>query len=155
MKAHLHYLRYVLRHKRHVFFACLRYGLIWAGFIHDLSKFHPAEWGPYVDYFYGGPHDSAAKQRVQARFDAAWNHHQKVNPHHWQFWVLLRDDGSTECLPMPDRYRKEMVADWRGASLAIRGSDQTPFWYARNKDRMQLHPDTRTWVERELGFGGN
>jgi hypothetical protein len=52
--------------------------------------------------------------------------------------------------PMPDVYRREMLADWRGAGLAL-GFPDTTGWYAKNKDKMILHPDTRAWIEQELG----
>jgi len=55
-------------------------------------------------------------------------------------------------LPMPDKARREMLADWRGAGRAITGKDNTPEWYRDNKDKMILHPDTREWIERALGI---
>jgi len=54
------------------------------------------------------------------------------------------------CLPMPDKYRREMLADWRGAGRAITGEDNTYDWYLENRDKILLHPDTRYWVEGEL-----
>ncbi|MEW6726891.1 MAG: DUF5662 family protein [Bacillota bacterium] len=53
-------------------------------------------------------------------------------------------------LPMPDRYRKEMLADWHGAGKA-QGKPDTKAWYLANKDKMLLHPETRDWVEAQLG----
>lgn len=55
-----------------------------------------------------------------------------------------------KALPMPDRYRREMVADWRGAGRAY-GNDDTRGWYLKNKSGIILHTETRVWVERELG----
>lgn len=163
MKAHWLYLKYVLRHKWYVFLWCCRYGIPFAGIVHDLSKFSPAEWSPYVDKFYGGPYPEAnygdmrnqlddmyTQPWVDRRFDEAWNHHQKANPHHWQYWVLLEDSGKVEPLDMPLRYRKEMLADWRGAGMAIKGIDETDKWYKANRDKMQLHPATRKWIEWKL-----
>ena len=165
MNAHWQYLKYVLRHKWYVFLWCCRYGIPLAGIVHDLSKFSPGEWFPYVDKFYGGPwverwhgdvrnqlDDKYTQPWVDARFDAAWNHHQKCNPHHWQYWVLREDDGGTKALTMPMRYRKEMLADWRGAGMAINGKDDTPNWYRKNRGNMLLHPDVQAWIEYELGF---
>lgn len=174
MKAHWQYLKYVLRHKWHVFLWCCHYHIPFAGLVHDLSKFHPREWFPYVGKFYGGdPERSYGGNRypekhygdarlvfddkwtqgwVDARFDEAWNHHQKRNPHHWQYWVLMEDSGKVTPLDVPLRYRKEMLADWRGASIAITGKDNTREWYKANRHKMQLHPDTRTWVEWQLGW---
>jgi hypothetical protein len=129
---------------------CLSYGIPWAGIVHDLSKFHPREWFAYVNFFYGGKRPD--ELLAQFYFDRAWNHHQKRNPHHWQYWLLYRDDGSIECLPMPDRYRREMLADWRGAGMAITGKDDTRNWYFKNHTKMQLHPSTRAWIEIQLGW---
>lgn len=168
MKAHWQYLKYVLRHKWYVFLWCCHYWIPLAGIVHDLSKFRPREWFPYVDKFYGGEWperhygdvraalgDKYTQPWVDARFDEAWNHHQKRNPHHWQYWVLREDSGATKALDMPMRYRKEMLADWRGAGMAIKGKDETPQWYMKSHDRMILHPDTRYWVEQQLGLIAN
>ena len=91
----------------------------------------------------------------KAAFDGAWNHHQKRNKHHWQRWLLTLDsartDGKLFPVPMPDRYRREMLADWRGAGRAY-GNPNTAEWYMKNRDQMQLHPQTREWVEAELGL---
>lgn len=52
--------------------------------------------------------------------------------------------------PMPDVFRREMLADWRGAGRAITGKDETQTWYLANKDKMKLHPETRAWIEMQL-----
>ncbi|MCI0351247.1 MAG: DUF5662 family protein [Acidobacteriales bacterium] len=90
-------------------------------------------------------------ESVAADFNKAWLLHQHRNPHHWQFWILQEDDGGYEKLPMPYRYRCEMLADWRGAGLAITGEDNTPEWYRKNRDNMRLHPCVRAWIEEQLG----
>lgn len=86
----------------------------------------------------------------QDAFDAAWNHHQKANAHHWQYWLLTMDSGETVPLKMPERFALEMVADWMGAGRAITGDgslQRTFAWYSSNKDKMILHPRTRELVE--------
>lgn len=107
MRQHWQYLKYVIRHKWFVFLACLQYGLIWRGIKHDWTKFLPSEWGPYVQYFYGPKVAHPTKKKlkdgefvpvmevpsdVQIAFDHAWNHHQKRNSHHWQYWLLHPDN---------------------------------------------------------------
>jgi hypothetical protein len=172
MKAHLRYLRYVVRHKWFVFLAGLALRVpLHQLILHDWTKFLPSEWFPYVANFYGGPHrpwsevtayekthhiDYArrtCKEGVQGAFDAAWNHHQKANPHHWQHWVLLKDDGSQIALAIPDRFLREMVADWIGAGRAMgKGKADAPAWYEKNRHKMTLHPATRARVECLLGL---
>src|SRR5436190_17785335 len=137
MRRHLAYLRYVLRHKWYVFLACARYGLWWRGIKHDWSKFLPCEWSAYVRSFYntdGSKKDWKARTEVEKdAFDAAWNHHQKVNDHHWQFWLLVTDSDEPRQRPllMPERCVKEMIADWVGAGKAITGKIEVCDWFAK------------------------
>lgn len=142
---HLRYLSYVLRHKWFVFIECCRLGIPWQGLIHDMSKFLPSEWFPYVEHFYG----DKKKDINGDKFDYAWFLHQKRNPHHWQWWILQVGEGETHILLMPDKYCKEMVADWRGAGKA-QGKPDTKAWYLGNKDKMLLHPDTRARIEARI-----
>ncbi|HML21819.1 MAG TPA: DUF5662 family protein [Aggregatilinea sp.] len=148
MKAHWQYLRYVLRHKFFVFQA--GYGLVPLVqlLLHDWTKFLPREWFPYTRTFYAK--DGSSQYKPDATFDTAWNHHEKANPHHWQYWVLIKDSGDEVLLPMPEKYRREMLADWKGAGRAL-GKPDTASWYEQNRYRIKLHPETRAWVERELG----
>jgi hypothetical protein len=143
------YLKYVIRHKWFVLRACRKTGTsLWRGLIHDLSKFRPSEWGPYVRTFYAP--DGSKQYKETEEFAVAWNLHQKRNKHHWQAWLLTWDRGETVALRMPDKYVREMVADWIGAGLAITGKVEVCQWYEKNKTKMILHPDTRTKVETLL-----
>lgn len=142
------YLRYIIRHKWFVFVECLKYGLIWRGFAHDMSKLLPSEFFPYCEFFYGKCSDH---WRVRADFDFAWLLHQNRNKHHWQFWILPEDDGGTKLIEMPRKYALEMIADWKGAGRAIHGAAADPLkWYLKNKDTIQLNIRTRALVEYEL-----
>ena len=171
IKPNLQYLRYVVLHKWFVFVACcdlaVKYReprLIWRGLIHDLSKFRPSEWFAYVDYFnrtfpsvssdevrlaWRLGFNPKTKEDVLEAFDKAWNHHQKRNNHHWQYWVLRNDSGSERALQMPTVCLLEMIADWRGAGKALSKPD-TKGWYLANKDKMRLHIETRRLVEGVL-----
>jgi hypothetical protein len=132
---------------------------LWILFWHDWDKFLPDEFIPYAAYFYGntarrGADGVYVRQAGESEaFDFAWLLHQKRNKHHWQWWMLPKDDGSTQIFPMSDLYRREMMADWRGAGRAhVKGwtPQSTVDWYELNKHKMQLHPMTRLWVEAEL-----
>ena len=170
---HRRYAWYVIRHKWFVFVECCKLGIPLAGIVHDLSKLHPAEWLPYARNFYDGKDGKGSRggyvsiyethgdfrnvmldsgryqEAIREDFDRAWLRHQHKNPHHWQHWVLREDSGATKLLEMPLRYRKEMLADWRGAGRAV-GKPDTPGWYARNREQIMLAPETRAWIEAHL-----
>lgn len=156
---YIKYFRYVFRHKWFVFLEACKMGIPWRGLLHDMSKFSPDEWIPYANFFYGKKiqrRDSTGYYKPtdtgDAAFDFAWLLHQKRNRHHWQWWILPEDDGGVKILPMSDVYRREMLADWRGAGRAQGYGDNTNAWYQKNKGHMQLHPETRAWIEAQLGI---
>lgn len=158
MSPHLRYGWYLARHKWFVFRSGLRTGApLWRLIVHDYTKMMPVEWFPYVENFYGkgkpgrearGSYSAASEENDS--FRRAWLHHQHRNPHHWQHWILAQDDGTVQCLPMPDHFVREMVADWMGAGRTITGKWETPEWYAANRRKMQLHEITRMDVEFHL-----
>lgn len=156
------YFKYLVRHKFWVTYYCFKDGLIWRGLTHDASKFKPSEWLPYSNFFYGPKGEEIRAKRKKAggyykpygtgdeAFDFAWLLHQKRNDHHWQWWILPKDDGSIKTMPMKEKALREMICDWRGAGRAQGYGDNTPSWYAANKQNMKLHPDTLEQVEQKL-----
>ena len=116
---------------------------------HDESKFSKEEYEAYDKYFYG----ENKSYEVCRAFDQAWLHHQKCNPHHWQYWVLINDDPDDETLtqlktlPMPLNFIFEMIADWWTFSWRNGNLFEIFTWYGNHKDRMMLHFDTRMIVE--------
>jgi hypothetical protein len=146
------YLDYLERHRRFVLEEAAQLCVSDRGVRHDLSKYEPDEFDAYAEYFYGiwRVENVPAPADVQERFDYAWMLHQKRNDHHWQYWLLREDDGAMKVLPMPELAMREMLADWRGASRAITGTDNTPTWYAKNAANMLLHPATKAWIEVHL-----
>jgi hypothetical protein len=155
MKAHWQHFQYFGRHKWYVFRAGLRLGVpVWRLILHDWTKLLPREWFPYTRFFYGDgiptTKTGGPPRQATPEFEKAWNHHQKRNDHHFQYWVRIGGDGSLLTLQMPAVCVKEMVADWYGAGLA-RGMPDTPEWYKANRDKMRLHPKTRYEVEMMLG----
>jgi len=157
MFKHLKYLRYVIRHKWFVFIECCKLGIPWRGLVHDLSKFRWSEWRPYVWSFNGPWKYDDRPLWLRDIFNKAWLLHQHRNPHHWQFWCLRCDTDGETVLQMPDCYMREMLADWRGANKAQGGDGKADSlkWYEKNRAKMVLHPDTRIWIEGQLGFVGD
>ena len=131
---------------------------VWIALTHDLSKFSLAEWTPYVNQFYNrdgtlkkGIRDDTGYYDPSAQpipFQLAWIHHQR-NKHHWQSWISIGDSGRLSATPIPEVYIREMIADWIGAGL-VEGKSNPIGWYAKNGDKMILHPETRKMLESLL-----
>lgn len=154
------YLRYITIHKWYVMIECFKRGLFLQGLLHDISKLRPDEFFPYLDSFYKKdlfPEKSMVykvktKETIKESFDLAWLKHIHRNPHHWQYWILQYDEEGIKCLEMPEKYVKEMVADWIGAGIAITGKRDVLGWYDKNKDNIKLNIATRMLVEYYLGL---
>ena len=165
LKCHFQYLWYVLKHKWFVFIEACKLGIPWLGIIHDWSKFGPSEWFPYVHFFHikkMNPRDESGYYKPvdtgNQKFDQAFlyhsrrnKHHAFNNCHHWENWVLAIENGGEKIFDIPIKYRKEMLADWRGAGKAQK-TKGVLYWYKENKDKIRLHSNTRLWIEREIGF---
>lgn len=154
MNKHLKYLSYVLRHKWYVLVECWKYGLYWQGISHDMSKFLPREWFPYVERFYGSNETVRDKTgyydpTINEEFAKAWFWHQKCNKHHWQYWIQPKDNGELKCMEIPFKYCLEMVCDWAGAGRA-QGFSEPVSWYRANKDKLILHENSRLLIENCL-----
>ena len=131
MKKHFLYFKYLVRHKWFVLVAGLKIGApLWRLLVHDLSKFLPSEWGPYVEYFYG---EDVEKNWLTID---AFNH--------WQYWILREDSGLTFPLWIEERYWKEMVADWAGAGRAITGKWDVCDWYLKNEHKILIEYGTKS-----------
>lgn len=157
------YFKYIVKHKWYVLVECIKRGRLWLGLTHDLSKFLPDEFIPYARYFYGSyptwdevkhimPWYTNTKEEIENKFNIAWLKHIHRNKHHWQHWVLINDssDPQISALRIPNKYRTEMICDWRGAGKAINGIDDTLSWYLKNKDKQIMHIVTRRLVDFEI-----
>ena len=98
---------------------CFKKGLILKGLVHDLSKFLPDEFFPYMFWFYGkyGIKMKSAPLEINGckvkgydkykkcleQFDQAWLKHIHRNKHHYQFWYLRYDDGTEKYLEIPNK----------------------------------------------------
>lgn len=153
MMRYIVYMKYIIRHKWYVLKAGMMYfpslHLLYRLLVHDLSKLSPCEYIAYAKCFYKP--DGSKQYNEDTNFCLAWNHHQKRNLHHWQYWVLKYDRGENEFLPMPDIYIKEMVADWVGAGMAVTGKWDNVFeWYKKANISKFFHPETKEKVENLL-----
>lgn len=140
------YIMYLFKHKWYVFLECKKRGIIWRGITHDLSKFFPCEFFPYMEKWYGST-------KRHSGYRGACLHHYNHNTHHWQYWVFISPEGKLESLEMPEIDRKEMIADWVGMARTLGKEPSAIDWYERNKDKILLHKETRRKIEEEIGYG--
>lgn len=118
-------------------------------FNHDDSKTKPDEYYAYDAYFYGGNRS----YEVLAEFDKAWLMHIHRNPHHWQHWVLLKDDPEKvdmKFIDIPDNYINEMISDWWSFSWANGELSSIFKWYDEHKDIIKVSHRTRKKIENIL-----
>lgn len=166
MKKYFKYTRYLLKHIHYVRVECFKQGLYFQGIVHDWHKWLPEEFIPYANFFYSKDKQPVRKEGYykptdtgDKKFDFAWLLHQKRGKHHWQWWVIPEEESGVKIFPMKERYWKEMICDWVGAGKAQGFSSpkndkykETRTWYNKNKNKMQLHPETRIKVEKFIGI---
>jgi len=138
---------------------CFNHHLIWRGITHDNSKFRPDEFKALAEEFFGkyAPKDrfitgSSSGSLAMMR---SWGLHQKRNDHHWPYWRVYGyrpcDHDKQTCLPIPEKVLTEMVCDWLGAARAKRKDRESVIiWWEACKDRMQIHPTSKEWIEHNL-----
>ena len=143
------YLLYILEHKWNVLIECWKDGLYLHGITHDLSKFRPSEFIPYARFFHRKNRSKSYKKSDEddIDFQTGWNLHQKRNRHHWNFWVSVTRKEEIIPLPMPKKYVKQMICDWKGMSRKFGGTWQK--YYDENKENFILHPTTKLLIDDE------
>ena len=159
IRLEVEYLKYVVKHKYYVFIECCKLGIPVLGALHDLHKFTYSEIKGFENYDEDLFILDAAGIFHLAKFatkraDRAWAIHKRVSKHHWQYWVMPDEDipGRILVSEMPMKYRKEMLADWRGAAKA--SGNEVGKWYEKFRDRIILGPKTRDWIDERMNYYG-
>ncbi len=167
MMMYLRYFWYVVKHKWFVFLECCRLGIPFRGIVHDLSKFRWSEFRDYAFNFYASEKAKSDHSfnlygeyhvweaipwgmMYHDKFEIAWLHHQRRNLHHWQYWVNWKRKGYEFPVPIPKRYLKEMLADWRAMSRTKHNDPAE--WYLKNQNKMLIRDGSREWLEKQLGI---
>lgn len=150
----------VLRHKWYVFVYCAYAGHPWRGFMHDWSKFSPAEFLGSVRYFNGRRSPVGLCRDVEG-YSFAWLHHKGRNKHHFEFWTDVVDPqgfhakrpGQFFPIAMPFPYALESICDTIAASRAYNGkkfSYEVLFrWWERRQEHspVSMHPKTKLFAD--------
>lgn len=146
---HLHT---ITHHKLLVMKGCFAVGLYRQGLLHDLSKYGWTEFHLGCKYYLGteSPHNG---ERRDHGYSLAWLHHKGRNKHHLEYWLDYgpKKGQGIVGMKMPKKYVIEMFIDRVSASKNYQGERYTDAsawdYYARNKDHLPLHDDTRALLE--------
>ncbi len=109
----------LLEHKYWVFRAGYGQVSLWRLIKHDASKFLPAEFFPYANYWQGKNYGFATNKPA---FYQACNLHKSRNDHHFEYWQVGEGEHQYISGEFPEECIDEMVADWFGAARAYNGS---------------------------------
>ena len=136
LKRLMGHLKTVTKHRWVVFKLCLKAGIPWRGFIHDLSKFSPTEFWSGVKYYTEGKHSPILKEKQELGYSKAWLHHKGRNKHHLEYWV---DEATKQVAAViPYKYVVEAICDELAAGIVYMGKDWTTgtqFEYYMTKQR--------------------
>ena len=141
----LNHLKTVNKHRYEVLKLCMKCGIPLQGIVHDLSKYSPSEFIPSIHYWTGkiSPIDVETEKKG---YSTAWLHHKGRNKHHYEYWTDNYDSGTTY-IEIPEKYVRELVADWFAAGRTYNGKeftiDDELKWWNDCKDSKFIHPNTK------------
>lgn len=104
---------------------------------HDKSKFYNEEFHAYRQWFYPTEKELVEQDFRHTEFMKAWNHHQNLNRHHWEYWVFICDCDKTTALEMPLGDILEMLCDW--TAMSLKNGNKPSDWFFSNRFKMKLH----------------
>lgn len=115
---------------------------------HDSSKFSEEEYNAYDKHWY-----PKKAENKSLDYEYAVLHHIHNNPHHWQYWVAIDENPSDfKLLPIPERYLKEMVADWASFSMMKNDADELLKWYRENKENIYMEKESKEKLEKMIVY---
>jgi len=151
------FLSYIIRHKYFVGRELIRMGLYRQAITHDLSKLLPNEFIPnviFTDAKNNKAKDNKTKKKkiksekmkeIRSSFLLSRLIHCHRNRHHYVYWRMA--NGVVRTFPMPEKYIKEMVADWLGQQRAITGKSmyvEETIRKAKEKDKsIKMHWESK------------
>ena len=142
------YFIYLVRHKYWVAHMLFQRKMYVQGLLHDMSKFRPSEFKRYAKYF-------ASSKQLDIK--EQWLKHMHRNKHHWQYWVLIDNEGNMQALEMPEKYVIEMIADWYAVVICEQGFDRLPEevynWYFDRRDDIFMNKISKEFLEENIVIG--
>ncbi len=144
----------ITKHRHQVIKHCLKAGIFFQGCLHDLSKYHPAEFMIGARYYQGNRSPNEGEREAYG-YSKAWMRHKGRNKHHFEYWTDY--DPDTRMLrpvEMPQKYVIEMFCDRVAASKIYKKdkyNDSCPLEYFLSaKKKRFIHPKTSEEIEKLL-----
>lgn len=109
--------------------------------LHDDTKTIPSQYNAFDEYLFGKP-----KKDTMMKYRYAELEHINSNPHHWQHWMLINDDGTKLLLDMPYEYIIEMICNWWSHSWAKGDPFEIFDWFEENQKHIKLSKRTKDTV---------
>lgn len=118
---------------------------------HDESKYDMEEYIPYLRHFYPTDDIDPDSHDEMLAYNYAWLRHIRMNPHHWQHWVLIHDEGNIDPMDMPLCDVISMLCDWH--SFSASNPESTAYkWYNDNGKDMLLSDGTRKIIDKYIKY---
>ncbi len=153
----------VNKHRWLVFIHCIKCGIPWRGFVHDLSKYSPVEFITSSKNYSGVRSPIANERKNSDGYAYSFIHHTRRNKHHYEYWVDVTL-GDIILIPMPFPYALECCCDMISASKVYNGKKfnrSLPLeFFLRVKERSMMHSATQAFIldvltqYKEKGFKG-
>lgn len=112
----------VIKHRHQVIKNGFHLGIFFHCFMHDLSKFSPAEFFTSSKYYKGNGSPVYYERLHNNYYSKVCQHHTKRNKHHWEYYTDFLA-GRIICINMPYVYSLEYVADVLSASKTYNKKD--------------------------------
>lgn len=140
----------ITKHRLLVFKLCIKAGIPWRGFVHDLSKYSPTEFWESVKY-YNGKRSPISVCREKNGYSKAWLHHKGRNKHHLEYWIDSEAKGDS-CIIMPFKYACELICDQQAAGMAYQGKNwnqeyELEYWN-KTKDYLIANEKIKKFIEK-------
>lgn len=119
---------------------------------HDLSLFLPGHFRILRNYVKRRQlsYHNLKEQALITDIDRKYYFHINRRPHHWQYWVLIGDDGTVTAQYIPEDDTDEMIADWMAYAREKTGEWDPYAYIDAQKNIFIIHPDTWNYIHTKL-----
>ena len=141
--------RKICIHCKWVRYYCRLAGIPLRGWLHDLSKYSPAEFFESSRYYVGTSSPINEAKRIQG-ISYAWLHHRGRNRHHHLYWYDNIEEGGY-CHLIPKKDFTELVCDFLGAARAYNENEfsyhKELIWWYKKRDTLKMNEKNKIMLD--------